>query len=102
MANPPAARKKGTTSARTINKPNNANARNALSTSKTKRTATDENTDAAPAKRQNTGTNGRQPRNPNVLGTANNGDDTPGEFEPAPDGNEILRKYNEMKGYLYM
>jgi hypothetical protein len=101
MANPPSIKKKANPSARATGKGNNTNGHSASSTSKAKRAITDENADGILAKRQRTGVNGRRPREPQVL-SATNSDGTSGAADAIPDGNEILQKYNEMKGYPYM
>jgi hypothetical protein len=98
MAHP---KKKANTSARATGKGNNINGHSASNASKSKRTITNENTDGILAKHQNTGVNGRRPREPQVLSTANS-NGASGEAEAIPDGNEILQKYNELKGYPYI
>jgi hypothetical protein len=101
MANPPSTKKKANTSARATGKGNNTTGHSTSKASKSKRIITDENADGILAKSQNTGVNGRQPREPQVLSTANSGGAS-GAAEAIPDGNEILQKYNELKGYPYI
>jgi len=102
MVNPPSTtKKKANPLARATGMGNNTNSHHASNTSKAKCTITDENADDILAKCQNMGVNGRQPREPQVLSTAN-GDNVSGAGKTIPDGNEILQKYNEMKGYPYM
>ena len=100
MVNPPAPRKKTGNSAQPSAKGNNTNARSATSTSKSKHAASDENTEGVLAKRQNTGTNGRARRDAQVFSAASS-NNAPVEADGTLDGDEILQKYNEMKGYLY-
>jgi hypothetical protein len=100
MANPPfTKKKKANTSARATGK--GTTGHSASNASKSKRTIADENADGIPAESQNTGVNGRLPRESQVLSTANSGGAS-GAADAIPDGNEILQKYNELKGYPYI
>jgi hypothetical protein len=101
MANPPSTKNKANPSARATGKSNSSNGHGASNASRAKRTTTNKNADGVPAKRQNTGVNGHRPRETQVLRTTNN-DGTSGAAEAILDGDEILQKYNEIKGYLYM